>query len=394
MTGLAQGLSLVTFPAASAIFTNPESYRLTNSEYGSMFLPMVVFAILGSSLGAGLGRRWGLKSLLVLGLISNLVSMAVLVMSQFFTVYHDIAYGLLLVAMAALGIGFGTILTAIQTYAAEFFPRRTDVAVLALQSLLGTGTALAPLLVAFFVGVLVWWLLPVIVGCGFLVLVLMSLRQPLQIESVNKESHSSGAGLMTFLSGLPTRFWVFAGVALLYGICETLFGNWATIYIHENKGLSMHDAAFALASFWAMVTAGRVVVTFASAWISNRWIYRGLPILILVALVGIPRVHGAVGSIVMYGFAGLACSAFLPLSIGFAQEEFSQIVEVVSGGIMAAYMLGYGIASFGVGPMREMGISLSTTYTSSGVLPVGMTILAFFLTRLMKARQAQPNAGV
>ncbi len=273
------------------------------------------------------------------------------------------------------------------------FPERPTVAVLALQSLLGTGTALAPLLVAFFVGFAGWWLLPVIVGCGFLVLVLMSLGQPLQIESASKESSSSSSDVVALLRELPACLWVFAGVALLYGICETLFGNWATIYLHQDKRLSLHDAAFALAAFWAMVTAGRVVVTFASMRISNLWIYRKLPILILVVLVGIPRIHGAVGGIVVYGCAGLACSAFLPLSISFAQGEVSSIVEIVSGGVMAAYMLGYGIASFGVGPLRELGITLSAIYTSSGVLPVAMAILAFFPTRPVRARQAQPNAG-
>ncbi len=382
--GLAQGLSLVTFPAASTIFTSPESYNLTSNEYGSMFLPMVVCAIVSSTLGAGLARRWSLKQLFMIGLSSNLVSMAVLVLSQFFVAGHDVAYGLLLVAMAALGIGFGTTLTAAQIYAVGFFPGKSDVAITALHSLLGTGTALAPLLVAFFVGVAVWWLLPLVVGGGFLALMLLSLRQPLQIGSIGEGS--SGTGTAPFLRGLPARFWIFAAIAILYGICETLFGNWATIYLHGNKGLSLHDAAFALAAFWAMVTTGRIVITFAAAWISPRWIYLALPILILAALLGIPRIHGAVESIVAYGFAGLACSAFLPLSVSFGEQEFPRIVEVVSGGLMAAYMVGYGLGSFGVGLLRDMGgLDLSTIYTSSSVLAAGMVGLAFLLTKRSRA---------
>lgn len=384
-TGLAQGLSLVTFPAASAIFTSPEHYHLTSSEYGAMFLPMVVFAILGSSLGAGIARRLGLKSLLQLGLISNLVSMSVLLLSQFFTTNHEVAYALLLTAMVALGTGFGTILTAIQTYAAEFFPKKTDVAIMALQSLLGLGTALAPLLVAFFVGVAVWWLLPVVVGLGFLLLVLMSLKQPLQIVPASNESTSTERGTLTFLQELPARFWLFAGIAILYGICETLFGNWATIYLHEDKRFPLQDASFALSAFWIMVTAGRIVVTFISIWVSNRWIYRTLPALILIALVIIPRTNTTVESILAYGFAGLACSAFLPLSVSFAQQKFPRILEIVSGWVMAAYMLGFGIASFGVGPLREMGITLSAVYSSSIILTVGMTMLAFLIIKRWKA---------
>jgi hypothetical protein len=37
--GLIQGITLVTFPAASTIFTDPSQYGLSNTQYGTMFLP-------------------------------------------------------------------------------------------------------------------------------------------------------------------------------------------------------------------------------------------------------------------------------------------------------------------------------------------------------------------
>ena len=37
--GLVQGIALVTFPAASTIFTAPGSYDLSSSQYGVMFVP-------------------------------------------------------------------------------------------------------------------------------------------------------------------------------------------------------------------------------------------------------------------------------------------------------------------------------------------------------------------
>jgi MFS transporter, FHS family, glucose/mannose:H+ symporter len=50
-TGLVQGLALVTFPAASSIFTSPDGYGFSASRYGVMFVPQVILAILASSLG-------------------------------------------------------------------------------------------------------------------------------------------------------------------------------------------------------------------------------------------------------------------------------------------------------------------------------------------------------
>jgi hypothetical protein len=48
--GLVQGIALVTFPAASTIFTDPSQYGLSNTQYGTMFLPQVVTAITGALL--------------------------------------------------------------------------------------------------------------------------------------------------------------------------------------------------------------------------------------------------------------------------------------------------------------------------------------------------------
>src|SRR5262249_60513742 len=66
--GLIQGIALVTFPAASTIFTNPSQYGLSNTQYGTMFLPQVVTAITASLLGGKLAQRVGAKRGFLAGL--------------------------------------------------------------------------------------------------------------------------------------------------------------------------------------------------------------------------------------------------------------------------------------------------------------------------------------
>ena len=43
--GAVQGIVLVTFPAASTVFTDPGEYDLSNTQYGILFLPQVATAI-------------------------------------------------------------------------------------------------------------------------------------------------------------------------------------------------------------------------------------------------------------------------------------------------------------------------------------------------------------
>jgi MFS family permease len=139
--GVVQGIGLVTFPAASAVFTSPADYNLSGTEYGGMFLPQAIMAILASLAGAGLRNRLGTKKIYLLGLLANLLAMALLVASRFVMRDHLTAYVILLAATTCMGIGFGFTVPALNTFVAAFFPQKVDRAVLTLNALLGLGTA-------------------------------------------------------------------------------------------------------------------------------------------------------------------------------------------------------------------------------------------------------------
>jgi fucose permease len=394
LAGLVQGLALVTFPAASSIFTSPhpQGYGFSATQYGAMFLPQVVLAVLASSLAPALARRWHLKRVFLLGLGSDLVSMTLLALSNFLMSSTSLAYGMLLLATAALGLGFGATVMAVNTYAEEFFPGRADSAVLALNAVLGTGTALAPVVVAVFVGLGVWWLLPVVVGIALLVLFLFSARAPLQVAADRSTQGLAESGV-GFLHGLPGRFWLYAAVVLLYGLVETLNGNWSGLYLTQQRGVPVQWASLALTAFWAMVTIGRVLAAVVSSRVPARWIYLGLPALLVVAFLVVSRVSTDIGGVVAFGLAGLACSAFLPLSISFGGKEFPRLTTLVSGELIAFYQLGYGIAAFGVGPLHDViGVPLSTIYAGASLVAGAMIVLAFLVIRPPTTKAAQVSA--
>ena len=274
--GLVQGIALVTFPAASGIFTSRTGYDLTSSQYGLMFAPQVVTAIVTSLLGAGL-----------------------------------------------------------------LWPRFT-----ARVSEKGT-----------------------------------YLRLPLRPAGApgppgHAEWHAQAR------TGLPAPFWVFGLFAFLYGICETMNGNWSQLDL-ASLGVKPATASLALTGFWAMVTIGRVLIAAIQRWLPSRAAYHGLPFLLAAAFVLIAALpHNAPGAAVAaFCLAGLGCSALLPLTISFGQEKLASYETAVAGGVIACYQCGYGVAAFGVGPLVSAGVRVPEIFAASAVVAGLMGLFSFAVAR-------------
>jgi MFS family permease len=183
--GLPQGIVLVTFPAASTVFTDPSEYDLSNTQYRTLFLPQVITAIAAALLGASLADRFGTKRVYLAGLFAGLLSMSILLVSTLFTDDQSVAYPLLLVATACLGVGFGLTVPALNTFAAAFHSDDVNRAILVLNALLGLGTVLAPVFVAIFVGLGFWWGLPLVSTCLLVGKSLEDITKPLTSTSDN-----------------------------------------------------------------------------------------------------------------------------------------------------------------------------------------------------------------
>jgi MFS family permease len=377
--GLVQGIALVTYPAVGTVFTSPTGYGLSNTEYGAMFEPEAVMAIIASLLGAGLTSRFGAKRIYLLGLAANLASMTLLVSSRFVMNEHATAYGMLLVATTCLGLGFGCTVPALNTFAAAFFPGKVDGAILGLNALLGLGTALAPVFIALFSALGAWWALPLLIGVSLLGLLLFSLAQPL-----NEGEQQRGMARQSAKAKFPPRFWFFAAFALVYGICETMSGNWATLFMSKSLGASAFLGSVALALFWGMVTVGRVLFAVAEKWFPENVVFRVLPLVVAGAFVFcacLPK-NGAGSGLLAFGLSGLGCSALLPLTISFGQEELTSIAGSVAGGLIAFYQIGFGLAAFGVGPLQaRAGLGLNTIYGGAAAIALVMAILSFAVVR-------------
>jgi fucose permease len=383
VAGLVQGVVLVTFPAASTIFTSHSGYDLSSSQYGAMFLPQVVAAIAAALAGARLARRFSLKRVLLAGLAADLVSMGLLLASWTQAGDQAAAYGLLLAATAALGLGFGLTVPTLNTLTAGFHPDAVDRSVLVLNALLGLGTALAPVFVAVFVGLGFWWGLPLLSVVLLAALITFGARLPLSIEASPPATQAGAGGGAPQRSPIPARFWLFAAFAVLYGICETMNGNWSEGLMTSHLGASTTEASLALTVFWVMVTTGRVLFAAVQRWFPTTRAYHLLPFVLAGAFVvlSVLPAGAAAAGVVVFGVAGLGCSALLPLTISFGQAQLTTLSAMAAGGIIAFYQLGYGIAAFGAGPLQAAGVSLSALFGCTAVVALAMGGLSFLGAR-------------
>jgi MFS family permease len=375
VAGLVQGIVLVTFPALSTIFAEKSQYGLSSTQYGGLFLPQVVTAITASLLGAGLARRSSTKRVYLIGLGASTVAMGLLIASVGVKTDQAVAYPLLLLATAFLGAGFGLTVPVLNTYSSVFHPDSVDRSVLVLNALLGLGTALAPVFVAVFVGLGFWWGLPILSAALLVVLLAFSARLPLRAGA------RAGGAAPQARPGVPARFWFFAAFAVLYGICETMNGNWSQLDMTTRVGSSATQASFALAMFWGMVTVGRVLFATIGRWLPERVTYHILPFVLVVTFVlvaALPRGDAGAG-IAVFALAGLGCSALLPLTISFGEKDLAAMSAAVAGGIIAFYQLGYGIAAFGVGPLQKAGLSLSAIFGVTAIVAAVMGLLSFIV---------------
>jgi fucose permease len=378
-TGLLQGLVLVAVPAASLVFTDSGKFGFSSSEYGLLFVPQVLTAIAASLLGSSFARKWGMKTVYRGGLIFNILAMALIAASQLVSGNHHAAYILVILGTTFVGAGFGSTLPTINVYATNFFPNKSASALTVLHTLLGIGTALAPFLVTILVKQIGWWLLPVAVIAVLLVLLAAAFMLPLKYEDKTPAAKVPVNGPIVFL---PGRVRLFMVTVLLYGFCETIFANWAIIFLNKEKGVSLQEAGYALAAFWVMVSIGRLLISVLSLWVSVRWVYRILPVLITLSLLAVTKAVSPIGGIMLFALAGFSCSAFFPLSFSLGQKGFEAIEQRVSGWLMASYMLGYGLAAYGIGKIIELThSSLGDWYLNSTVIALAIVALSFILTQ-------------
>jgi len=371
---LVVGLTLVSFPASSTFLR--ETHGFSDTQYGAIYLPQLFAAIAGALGGGALAGRLSLRTMYLVALACFALAHALLAVSAF--VPSETALLTVMCATAAFGFGFGFGGGPLNGAVALLFPRTLYPAITALHMVAGLGLTVAPFVFAWLAQRALWVAGPLALLSATILLGILTLG-----ARIEPERGPEPAGKLWPAPAHSGLFWLAALIAVLYSIGEGTFSNWALIYVHEERGLPASTAALALTCFWAALTLGRLTASFVVLRVKPIVILVALPLLSIAAFLYLPLVHSPVTALLGFALAGVACSAFFPMLVGFASDRHPVHVSWIASMLTAAMMLGVGIGSYAVGALRET-LALPDLYRVSVAYPILVLLALYAATRLRK----------
>ncbi len=235
------------------------------------------------------------------------------------------------------------------------FPARSESAVVALHATVGVGLALTPVLAGAALARGSWLAVPILLVAANAALLVVVEREDLP----EPEPRPHGEVLSRPRGDTVLRLLV--GVAFLYGVTESVYGNWAVPYLTEERGLGVAAAGLALAAFWAALTAGRFAVAAVVLRVPPASVLPVLAAAAAGACLLVPLATTPPRAVLVYALGGLGCSAVFPLTVGVAGRRFPAHRSWVSSATYAALCAGIGVGSFAAGVLRS-GIDLGSVY--------------------------------
>ena len=376
--GLLTGLALILYPSVGPILTDTgsEGFGFSSDQFGNLFIPQTVFAIISALSSPFLAKVFGIKKILLFGAIALLVSMLLLYFSHFLILQKTEAWMLLLVGTTFLGTGFGMIITGLNPIAFALFPNNKVASVAALHFFLGLGTAGAPLLLGLVQKGGSWFNLPLVVAGALLLFVVLVMF--LSFES--NKTLLSPKGIK-----VPTGLWLFVGIVTLYGVCEGTFGSFGSVFL-KSQGLNVAQASLGLALFWAGLAFGRIFFSLVSLKLNLNWFYMVSLVVVGILLYLIPSIKGAGLNIAAMALSGFFMSSIFPRSVSWATETFKDNAVVASGLMVASLQFGTGISTNFLGI-----VSKTQSFALLFKIIAGVAIIAFVLIIFASKKFPQNN---
>jgi hypothetical protein len=358
-----QGLAMVSLPASATVLQG--ELGVSSATYGGFFLAQTIAATAGA-LGAGaIARRpsANLGALLSFALACHAIALGVLAAATW--IDPSVAG---VVAATMLGLGFGAGAVPLNAVALA----RSASATAAMHTLVGGGFAIGPGLLGIAIASDAWVVVPL--GLAILAVAiaaaLVRATLPSTADGVAVPHGSSARG----------RVAVLTGVAVAYAFAEGTFANWATVFLHDGRGVDEATAAAALGGFWAMLAIGRLVATALVRRVRPLALWRAALVAMAVVMFALPLVETPLSGVLAFAAAGFATAAAFPMTVALATSALGLRAESAAALLTAALMIGVGAGSFAIGALREA-LDFTALYRIGAAFPLVALALGSWLFR-------------
>jgi len=381
--GLSHGMVFAFLPSVSNVLTSPDYYNLTHYQYALLYIPWILGFIFAWSY-AGESKKW--RPILGAGLGLMAFGLLFFALSNVTPQKYPLNLVLLNILVGMLGAGLGFCWPSLKAFEVVH-----KLPFSAITVSMGVGAALSPLLVNLFFSEGLWWLAPICLLTGLVLLFNFAIFLPILDFPKADKPPKRDRGLID----LSWTFWLFITVVLLFAFCKSAFGTWIPIYMGSIKKLTFEESNQALAAFWLASTVVQMLITLAIKKISFRWFFGFLPLAVFWVLGILPEVRYPSDLFIASAIAGAACSGFFTLSILFAESTQARGMSLVSKGLTMAYCGGFLLGSFGLGELQHVQkIPLEAIFFFASLPAALMTILAWIILYFFPRTPSNNEKGV
>lgn len=364
------GICWTILPSISNTLITSNIYNLNENSYAILSSCLTIAATIFAGIAGLLGKKWNLKKVIILGSIISILGLFFHFSCYY---YPSNTFHILFIGQCLLGIGFSSILASLTVYLCILFPTLSAMALTGIFTCINLGSVTGPTF--FNLSIFEKWELNIlIIAISWSILFIISF---FALTSVTRPSSKNKQNQGVFKKKF-ILFWLFLFVLILYSICEYTYAFWGPVFLKQEKNISINLARYALAIFWFSVAFGQISICWLLKYLSPKYFYRILPILITSGFVILFFAKTYNNNVLGFIMGGLGSSAFVALTLSYVERTFKEVAEVTTGIMFMGYFVGYLVGSIFIGQLLKLE-SLTHVFLSIGFIGAMIWIITIYL---------------
>ncbi|MGH9742349.1 MAG: MFS transporter [Candidatus Acidiferrum sp.] len=302
-------------------------WSLTDAQAGNFFLVQFSGSLAGVWLSSLIAHYWGTRTSLVLGYLLIAAGLATVNASSI---------TIAILALAALGIGYGLVVPPTNLGVAEIGGARSAALVSLVHFAWGAGAvSCSPLVLLALKNGLLSQLLFLFAGLGCLLAFLF-------LFSVYPEGKHSAADSLADSAARVGRTTTIALAALffLYVGMESSLGGWAAAHVKRLADAGIGISTLAPMFFYGGLMAGRALAPLILARVSEYRLVMSALFLVIIGTTIFILAERQLVAFVSVAFAGLGCATIFPICVAWLSSWYGSKTGKMSGLMFSMASLG------------------------------------------------------